>query len=115
MNKRNMNLSKKKCKPCEGGTEPLKSSKAKEYLENVSSDWKLTDSEDSIKRRFNFDNFKESVDFANKVAKVAEEQNHHPDIHIFYDEVVLELTTHAISGLSENDFIVASKVDKLVE
>lgn len=68
---------------------------------------------DEIKKDFKFKNFKESMDFVNKVAGVAESEGHHPDIYIFYDKVNLSLYTHAAKGLTENDFIMAAKINAL--
>ena len=66
-----------------------------------------------LTRRFRFKNFKEAIAFVNKVADLAEDQGHHPDIHISWNRVRLELTTHAINGLSDNDFIMAAKISRL--
>src|SRR5258708_6958557 len=106
-----MNLSHKHCVPCEAGTPPLAGEALADYLKDV-PDWKLVDKK-KIEREFKFKDFKESMAFINKVAEIAEAEGHHPDIYIFYNLVRLELWTHAIGGLSENDFIVASKIHKL--
>lgn len=107
-----MSLTEKKCVPCEGGTAPLSSGEANQYYTELKKDWQLKDQE--LSRQFSFKDFKESMDFVNKVAEIAEAEGHHPDMYIFYDKVRLELTTHAIGGLSVNDFIIAAKVDQLV-
>ena len=74
--------------------------------------WELIRTEPKqIRKKFSFKNFKEAMQFINKVAELAESEGHHPDIHIFYNRVVLELWTHAVGGLSENDFIMAAKID----
>jgi 4a-hydroxytetrahydrobiopterin dehydratase len=75
--------------------------------------WELADS--TLTRRFRFKNFKEAMAFVNKVAELAEAEGHHPDIHISYNRVRLDLTTHAIKGLSDNDFIMAAKINRLLE
>jgi len=106
-------LSKKKCKPCEGGVPPLTPSKAQELLKQLSEDWMLIDGGRILARTFTFRDFVETINFVNKVAKVAEDEDHHPDMTISYSNLGVELTTHAIGGLSENDFIVASKVDQI--
>lgn len=95
--------------PCEGGTPPLESEKIQEYLKEV-EDWEVQEDK-RIKKTFKFKTFRESIGFVNRVASLAEEENHHPDIIIRYNKVTFELTTHAIKGLSENDFIMASKID----
>lgn len=106
------NLSKQKCVPCEGGTPPLTKEESEKLLAQVSDQWKLN--EKSISADFKFKNFKESMAFINKVADIAESEGHHPDIYIYYAKVRLELSTHAIGGLSINDFIMASKIDTLL-
>jgi 4a-hydroxytetrahydrobiopterin dehydratase len=105
-------LTKKKCVPCEGGVPSFEPKHADEYL-RYTSGWKTVDYK-SIEREFFFKDFKEAMAFINKVAKIAESEGHHPDIYIFYNKVRLANSTHAISGLSENDFILAAKINKLV-
>jgi len=97
--------------PCEGGTPPLEAEKVQEYLKQVEG-WEVIDDK-LIKKTFKFKTFLEGIDFVNQVAGLAEEEGHHPDIHIRYNRVTFELTTHTIKGLSENDFIMASKIDLL--
>lgn len=106
-----MNLTQRKCVPCEGGTLPFAQEKVEEYLKEVAG-WELKDNK-LIFKMFSFKSFKEAIDFVNQVAGIAEEEQHHPDIYIHYKKVTLELTTHAIKGLSENDFIMASKIDMM--
>ena len=103
-------LAKKHCVPCENGEGKLDINKIKEYMPLV-HDWFLVG--DQIKRDFKFKSFKEAVEFVNKVAWIAEEEGHHPDIYIFYNKVNLTLYTHAASGLTENDFIMAAKINAL--
>ena len=105
-----MKLSEKKCIPCEGGTPPLGEAEANVLLKEVPS-WSLK--EGHLWRSLRFKNFIEAIEFVNSVAKIAEEEAHHPNITIRYNKVDLELWTHAIKGLSENDFILASKIDIL--
>lgn len=107
-------LTLKKCVPCEGDQEPLSRKDALEYVGKVSS-WDLSDDTKKISRTFKFKDFMEGIGFVNDVARLAEDEGHHPDISIRYRKVTLELTTHAIKGLSENDFIMASKVDLIYE
>ena len=104
------NLISKKCVPCEGGTPPLEAEKIQEYLKELEGGWEVRENK-MIARRFKFKTFRESIDFVNRVANLAESEGHHPDIIIRYNKVTLELSTHAIGGLSENDFILASKID----
>ena len=103
-------LIKKHCKPCENGEGKLDINKIKEYLPLV-HDWLLVG--DTIKRDFKFKDFKEAIKFVDNVAKIAEAEGHHPDIYIFYNKVNLTLFTHAVKGLSENDFILAAKINAL--
>ncbi len=108
-------LVKKKCVPCEGGIPPLNEKDEEKYLNDLKG-WALSrEGIHKIRKEFWFDDFGESMKFVNNVAKIAEEEDHHPDIHIFYDQVVLELHTHVIKGLHLNDFIVAAKIDALME
>ena len=104
-----MNLTLRKCVPCEGGTLPLRKEKIEEYMKEVQG-WDVRDNR-VIEKIFAFKSFREAIDFVNQVASIAEQEQHHPDIHIRYKKVTLEFTTHAIKGLSENDFIMASKID----
>ena len=115
-------LTSKKCVPCEapssgsgqGGTLPLPPNAIAEYLSQLKMEGYVVDKK-RIKREFKFKDFAEAIQFVNKVAEIAEQEGHHPDIHIFYNKVRIELWTHAISGLSENDFILAAKIEKMLE
>lgn len=88
----------------------------KKYLSDVSG-WSAVEDKKSaswrIRREFKFEDFKEAMRFVNKAADVAESEGHHPDIHIFYNRVNIELWTHAVEGLSENDFILAAKINEI--
>ncbi|MBP7006666.1 MAG: 4a-hydroxytetrahydrobiopterin dehydratase [Candidatus Pacebacteria bacterium] len=106
-------LTKKKCIPCEvGSIEPMERSMAESYM-SMTPLWVLNEKADAISKDYKFKDFVEAMAFVNKVADVAESEGHHPDIQISYNKVHIDLTTHAIKGLSENDFIVASKIDKI--
>ena len=107
-----MNLLSQKCVPCEGGMPPMTEEEANKYLSETLG-WKLADDKKSISRNFEFKDFKGSMEFVNKVADIANAEGHHPDISIFYNKVKLELSTHAVGGLSENDFILAAKINQL--
>ena len=106
------NLLFKKCKPCEGGTKPMTPEDAENYR-NETPEWELQKNATKISRDFRFKNFVDAMRFVNNVARIAEDEGHHPDLHISYNRVMIELWTHAINGLSENDFIVAAKIDAL--
>ena len=105
-----MDLNQKKCKPCEGNMPPLTKEQANELLKQIPG-WEIKNGH--VFRQFKFKNFRESIAFVNKVAKIAEQEQHHPDITIHYNKVSIELWTHKINGLSENDFILAAKINKI--
>ena len=105
-----MNLTQKKCIPCEAGTLPLEEEKIDELLKQIPT-WQLKDGH--LYKKFKFKNFVETMEFVNKIAEIAENEGHHPDFCVHYNRVEIELFTHAIKGLSENDFIVAAKIDKI--
>ena len=103
----------KKCLPCEGGVEPCSVPQANDQLHKLPG-WKLTHEGQRIRKDWTVKNFMAGMDFFNKVAEIAEEDGHHPDLHIEgYRNVSIELWTHAIGGLSENDFILAAKIDQI--
>lgn len=108
-----MNLTQKKCVPCESWVPPLTQDKIDPLLKQLKLEWTLSDDLKKIRHEFKFKNFKQAMEFVNRIATVAEEEGHHPDIYIYYNRVVIELTTHNIKGLSENDFILAAKVENL--
>ena len=105
-------LTAKRCKPCEGGVEPLTPKQARELLAQVES-WDLDDSGVEIRREFTFPDFLRAMAFANAVAWMAESEGHHPDLEVGWGRCLVRYSTHAIEGLSENDFICAAKVDAL--
>ncbi len=107
-----MDLTKKKCIPCEGGVPALNPDEIAEFKKHIGGNWNVTGN-NRISREFLFVNYRHAMDFVNKVADLAEEEGHHPVMHVFYGRVEIELWTHAINGLSENDFIMAAKIDKL--
>ena len=105
-----MKLQEQKCVPIRGGMPPLSHEDAIAMHEEI-PEWTLKDN--VVERTFTFKDFKEAIAFVKKVAKTAEQEGHHPDIHIYYNKVRLELTTHKIKGLSENDFILAAKINAI--
>ncbi|MEK7136675.1 MAG: 4a-hydroxytetrahydrobiopterin dehydratase [Patescibacteria group bacterium] len=105
-------LTSKHCLPCKGGVAPLTRSEAEE-LRKQTPEWKLSENGKKIARTFKFKNFKETRAFFEKVADIAESENHHPDFEVSWGSMTLTLWTHAIGGLSENDFIVAAKMDQI--
>lgn len=105
------NLLNKKCVPCEGkGIKPFTKDEAEDYLKELEG-WKANQSFMQISKEFKFKDFIGAINFVDRVADVAEMEGHHPDIHVYYNKVVIELWTHSIGGLSENDFIVAARID----
>jgi 4a-hydroxytetrahydrobiopterin dehydratase len=107
-----MSLSEEKCMPCHAGDKPLPAQEAQDLLRNIPQ-WVL--SEKTVQREFAFKDFRASMAFVNRVAELANEQDHHPDLHIFYNRVKLVLSTHKVGGLSRNDFILAAKIDRVAE
>src|SRR3989338_4255458 len=106
-----IDLTQKRCVPCEGGMPPLKEKKVQELLKEV-PEWVLE--EGKAVRRFKFKDFREAIAFVNKVADLAEAENHHPNISVYgWNKVKLTFFTHSINGLSENDFRMAAKINKI--
>ena len=108
-------LSEKKCKPCEGGVIPFDISEIHKYQKKVNG-WDIVKNEKNnflIEKNFSFKNFIESQNFVNLIGNISEEQGHHPDISFGWGYVKISISTHAIEGLSENDFILASKIDEV--
>lgn len=107
-------LAGKRCVPCRGGIAPLTEAGALGLLPGAPG-WRLEEGATRLHRRFEFGDFLEAMKFVNRVAEVAEQEGHHPDIAIHWNVVDLTLWTHKIGGLHENDFIVAAKVNRLLE
>lgn len=107
-----MSLAEKKCVACEGGVAPLNKVEANVLLQQV-KDWTLSPDGKSISKQFKLKNFADALAFANRVGDIAEEEGHHPDLAVTWGKVEVTLTTHAIGGLSENDFIVSAKIDTI--
>lgn len=106
------NLAQKKCVPCEGGMLPLSREDSAKLLPQVPG-WSLSSDGLKLERMFTFKNFVEAMDFANKITPIAEAEGHHPDLAIGWGKVAVVLTTHAIGGLSENDYILAAKINEI--
>ena len=109
-------LIKKKCVPCEGGVVPFDISEIHKYQKKVDG-WNIIKNSKNIfflEKIFNFKNFKDSQNFINKVGEISEQENHHPDINFGWGYAKINITTHAIEGLSENDFILAAKIDQIL-
>ncbi len=106
-------LVRKKCVPCEGGVHKYTLEESQAQIKNLSG-WRLTHDGQRIRKDWVVKNFMAGIDLFNRVAQVAEQDGHHPDLHLeSYRKLGIELWTHAIGGLSENDFILAAKIDQL--
>jgi 4a-hydroxytetrahydrobiopterin dehydratase len=106
-------LSSKRCVPCEGGVPALSPEEAKKLLAEIDG-WKLSADGKGISREIEFGDYWETMAFVNAVAWIAHQEDHHPDLEVFYNRCVVRYTTHAIGGLSENDLICAAKVSTLL-
>jgi 4a-hydroxytetrahydrobiopterin dehydratase len=106
-------LASRHCASCEGGVPPLDAARVRDYLGRVQG-WALNDDGRRIRRSWRVKDFATGLDFFNRVGAVAEAEDHHPDLHLSnYRDVTIEIWTHAVGGLSENDFILAAKIDRL--
>lgn len=105
-------LLSKKCIPCSIGAIPLNSEDIKGFFKDLDDSWKVINDK-QLERSFKFKDFKEALEFTNKVGDLAEEEGHHPDICLSWGKVIVTLWTHKIKGLHENDFILAAKIDSL--
>ena len=103
-------LAKKECKPSQGGTPPLKGEVLKKMLNALGGGWQVLD-EQKLEKEFKFPDFKTALTFVNRVGEIAEQQNHHPDIYFTWGQARLQIWTHSAKGLTENDFILAAKID----
>ena len=109
-------LLNKKCVPCEGGILPFDISEIHKYQKKVDG-WNIIKNEKEnffLNKKFNFENFSERQEFVNKVGIISEKEGHHPDILFGWGYAEIKITTHAIAGLSENDFILAAKIDQII-
>ena len=107
-------LAQKKCRPCEGGVEPLAAEEARDLLGSLQSEWQL-DGQDWLVRAFDFSTFGRTIAFVNAVAWVATVEGHHPQLQVDYGRCEVRYRTNAINGLSVNDFICAAKIDRLFD
>ena len=104
-------LAARRCKPCEGGIAPLTAAEAQRLLAQISSAWRLLEDARAIRREFRFRDFYRTMSFVNALAHIANIEDHHPDLEVGYNYCHVTFTTHAIGGLSENDFVCAAKTD----
>jgi 4a-hydroxytetrahydrobiopterin dehydratase len=106
-------LANRRCEPCEGGAVPLTRAAADELLLRLDPGWALDEKATSLRREFRFRDFYRTMSFVNAVAHVANIEDHHPDLEVSYSSCRVRYSTHAIGGLSENDFICAAKLDQI--
>lgn len=105
-------LAKKECKPCDGGTPALKGDTLKQMQGMLKGGWRVLD-ELRLEKEFKFPDFRNALDFVNRVGAIAEQQNHHPDIYFTWGQARLQIWTHKINGLTESNFVLAAKIDEL--
>ena len=108
----NKHLSSGKCEPCNGNTPKLDFQEISKFLSEL-NEWSVNDNQEMIFKKYKFSNFNKAISFVNKVGEIAEKEGHHPDISFGWGYAEIKVTTHAIKGLSENDFILAAKIDKI--
>jgi 4a-hydroxytetrahydrobiopterin dehydratase len=114
-NKENISeLASKECVPCRAGTPPLENQEAANFLKQLGADWKINSS-GHLEKEFSFPNFKKALDFTVAIGNLAEQLNHHPSIFLSWGKVKITIWTHKIKGLSENDFILAAKIETLLK
>lgn len=105
-------LAQKKCVPCRGGVPPLKGAELENLHQQLEGDWVIVD-EHHLEKEYKLSNFRQALDFTNRVGELAESEGHHPDIYLSWGKVRLKIWTHKIDGLTESDFVLAAKADEL--
>jgi 4a-hydroxytetrahydrobiopterin dehydratase len=108
----NEELASRKCVPCKQGTRPLTETDYRPLLTQLGEGWDVVD-EHHLAKTYKFKNFVQALDFVNRVGAIAEAEGHHPDIHLAWGKAHVETWTHSIGGLSESDFVLAAKIDRL--
>jgi 4a-hydroxytetrahydrobiopterin dehydratase len=106
-------LASRRCVPCKGGTPPLTGAQTAPLLRQLGGGWQVVDGH-HLEKVYRFDDFRQALAFANRVGELAEEQFHHPDMHLSWGRVVVTIWTHKIDGLTESDFVFAAKADRLL-
>jgi len=107
------NLDEKECVPCKGGVPPLEGKELEDLFEQLGNGWDLVEGH-HLEKLYKFGDFRQALDFTNSVGELAEQQGHHPDIHLAWGQVKLQVWTHKIDGLTESDFIFAAKADTVL-
>lgn len=105
-------LAEKECVPCKGGVPPLEGEELEELAAQLDAGWRVVE-EHHLEKEFSFPDFRQALVFTNQVGELAEEQGHHPDIHLAWGQVRVTVWTHKIDGLTESDFVFAAKVEEL--
>jgi len=103
-----------KCRVCEGGVSPFDVRTVDAYLKKIDANWQVNEVKTQITRVFEFKGFAKTMQFVNAIAWIANQEMHHPDLEVSFNRCVVRLSTHAIQGLSENDFVMAAKIDALL-
>ena len=106
-------LANRVCVPCKGGIPPLKGKELKALQDQLGNGWNVIN-EHHLKKKWKFDDFESALNFTNKIGSLAEDQGHHPDIYLAWGRVEIKMWTHKISGLTESDFILAAKIDRII-
>ena len=106
-------LAERQCVPCKGGVPPLKGSDLARMADELGGGWQVV-AERQLDKEYRFKDFREALDFTNKVGELAEAQGHHPDIYLAWGKVKLTIWTHKVNGLTESDFVLAAKADRLL-
>ena len=104
-------LASRRCEPCDAETPPIEGEQARRLLSELDARWELID-DHHLSARFAFDDFAGALEFANRVGRIADQENHHPEICVTWGKASVRIWTHAIDGLSQNDFILAAKIDR---
>ncbi len=108
----NKPLAEQECTPCQGDAQPLRGEELRDLHGQLDNGWEVVN-EHHLEQEFSFDDFRQALDFTNRLGTLAEEQNHHPDIELGYGRVKITLFTHTIDGLSDADFVMAAKIDAM--
>lgn len=114
MNREDVQLTEQKCEPCSGDTPPLEGEELQSYYSRLDEGWELID-DHHLEKSYNFKNFRQALDFTVRIGEMSEQEGHHPEIILTWGNVRVSVYTHAIDGLSKNDFIWAAKADELYE
>jgi 4a-hydroxytetrahydrobiopterin dehydratase len=105
-------LAEKKCVPCRGGVPPLAGEELEQLARELGHDWEVIE-EHHLAKTYSFPDFAQALAYVNRVGEMAEDQGHHPDLHLAWGKVRVEIWTHVIGGLTESDFVLAAKAEKL--